>query len=94
MLTIIHGADFHLDAPFAALPADKARQRREEQRALLDKLADLAEERQADLVLLSGDLLDGSQTYQETVEALARTHRPRQSRLLRSPVGVRQHRLA
>lgn len=73
MLTIIHGADFHLDAPFAALPADKARQRREEQRALLDKLADLAEERQADLVLLSGDLLDGSQTYQETVEALART---------------------
>ena len=60
MLTIIHGADFHLDAPFAALPADKARQRREEQRALLDKLADLAEERQADLVLLSGDLLDGS----------------------------------
>ena len=29
MLTIIHGADFHLDAPFAALPPDKARQRRE-----------------------------------------------------------------
>ena len=25
MLTIIHGADFHLDAPFAALPPDKAR---------------------------------------------------------------------
>ena len=73
MLTILHGADFHLDAPFASLPPDKARQRREEQRALLDRLADLAEERQADLVLLSGDLLDSSQTYQETVEALART---------------------
>ena len=29
MLTIIHGADFHLDAPFAALPPDKARARRD-----------------------------------------------------------------
>ena len=73
MLTIIHGADFHLDAPFAALPPDKARQRREEQRQLLDRLADLAQEVRADLVLLSGDLLDSSQTYQETVEALSRT---------------------
>ena len=63
MLTIIHGADFHLDAPFAALPPDKARARR----------AGLAEERRADVVLLSGDLLDGGQTYQETVQALART---------------------
>ena len=72
MLTIIHGADFHLDAPFAALPPDKARQRRGEQRALLDRLAELAAERRADLVLLSGDLLDGGETYQETVTALAR----------------------
>lgn len=73
MLTIIHGADFHLDAPFAALPPDKARARRAEQRELLDRLAGLAEERRADVVLLSGDLLDGGQTYQETVQALART---------------------
>ena len=72
MLTTIHGADFHLDAPFAALPADKARERRGEQRELLKRLADLAEERRADLVLLSGDLLDGGETYQETVQALAR----------------------
>lgn len=73
MLKLIHGADFHLDAPFAALPPDQARQRREEQRQLLDRLADLAREEEADLVLLSGDLLDGGQTYQETVEALSRT---------------------
>ena len=39
MLTIIHGADFHLAAPFAALPPDKARARRAEQRELLDRLA-------------------------------------------------------
>lgn len=72
MLTILHGADFHLDAPFTALPADKARERRAEQRELLSRLAELAEERRADAVLLSGDLLDGGQTYQETVQALAR----------------------
>ena len=31
MLKIIHGADFHLDAPFAALPPEQAAQRRAEQ---------------------------------------------------------------
>ena len=72
MLKFIHGADFHLDAPFSALPPDKARQRREEQRELLSRLVDLAEGEGAHLVLLSGDLLDGGETYQETVEALSR----------------------
>ncbi len=70
-MKLIHGADFHLDAPFAALSPEKARQRRAEQRQLLSRLADLAEEEGADLVLLSGDLLDGGETYQETVEALS-----------------------
>ena len=70
-MKLIHGADFHLDAPFAAISPEKARQRRAEQRQLLSRLADLAEEEGADLVLLSGDLLDGGETYQETVEALS-----------------------
>lgn len=73
MFHILHAADLHLDAPFAALSADRARQRREEQRQLLDKLADTAIERGADLVLLSGDLLDHRQTYRETAQALADT---------------------
>ena len=72
MLKFIHGADFHLDAPFSALPPDKARQRREEQRELLSRLVDLAEGEGAHLVLLSGDLLDSGETYQETVEVLSR----------------------
>ena len=71
MLHILHAADLHLDAPFAALTAEQARQRRAEQRLLLDKLADAALERGADLVLLAGDLLDSSQTYRETAQALA-----------------------
>lgn len=71
MLHILHAADLHLDAPFSALTAEQARQRREEQRLLLDALADTAIERGADLVALSGDLLDSHQTYRETAQALA-----------------------
>jgi len=71
MLHILHAADLHLDAPFAALTAEQARQRRAEQRLLLDALADTAIERGADLVVLSGDLLDHHQTYRETAQALA-----------------------
>jgi len=59
MLTIIHGADFHLDAPFAALPPDKARARRAEQRELLDRLAGLAEERRAERLRLRRRAADG-----------------------------------
>jgi len=73
MLHILHAADLHLDAPFASLPAPLARQRRQEQRLLLDKLADAAIEGRADLVLLAGDLLDHRQTYRETAQALADT---------------------
>ncbi len=81
MLHILHAADLHLDAPFAALTAEQARQRRSEQRQLLDALADAAIERGADLVLLAGDLLDDRQTYRETAQALA-------SALGRIPVPV------
>ena len=73
MLKLIHSADFHLDAPFSSLPPDLARQRRAEQRTLLTRLSQLVQTENADLVLLSGDLLDSSQTYQETVQALSRT---------------------
>ena len=69
-LRIVHGADFHLDAPFAALPPEKAVQRRGEQRQLLHRLATLVNRSQADLVFLSGDLFDGGELYGETLDAL------------------------
>ncbi|MCI8870176.1 MAG: DNA repair exonuclease [Lawsonibacter sp.] len=72
MLKIIHGADFHLDSPFAGLSPERAAQRRGEQRDLLMRLAALAQMRQADLVLLSGDLLDSERVYRETAKALSR----------------------
>ena len=71
MLKLIHAADLHLDSPFAGLRPERAAQRRREQRKLLERLAALAAEKQADLVLLAGDLLDGGTVYQETAAALA-----------------------
>ena len=73
MVKIIHGADFHLDSPFSGLSPERAAQRRAEQRELLDRLAQLARERQADLVLLAGDLLDSGRVFRETAQALARS---------------------
>ncbi len=70
MIKIIHGADFHLDSPFSGLTPERAVQRRGEQRELLDALARLAWEKRADLVLLSGDLLDSEHVYRETAQAL------------------------
>ena len=43
MLTILHAADLHLDAPFASLAPEQARRRRAEQRELLERLAALGE---------------------------------------------------
>lgn len=70
MLKIIHGADFHLDSPFSGLTPERAARRRGEQRELLDRLAGLAREKNADLVLLAGDLLDSEHVYRETGDAL------------------------
>jgi len=85
MLKLIHAADLHLDSPFSGLSAAHAAQRREEQRALLDRLADLANGENADLVLLAGDLLDGGRVYRETVEALAQSLSRIRARVFISP---------
>lgn len=69
---ILHAADFHMDSAFDALPADKAAERRREQRALLDRIADLCESEHVQLVLLAGDLLDSAASYYETHDALLR----------------------
>lgn len=68
-LRIIHAADLHLDSPFEAL-GEKAVQRRAEQRELLRRIAGLANEKRAHLLLLAGDLLDTNSVYAETGLAL------------------------
>ena len=72
-LKILHAADLHLDSPFEGLPAGKASVRRSEQRGLLGRLAELALREKADIVLLSGDLLDSDNTYYETGDELIRS---------------------
>ena len=66
----LHCADLHLDSPFDSLPENKAACMRSEMRELLNYIADLANQRQADIVLLSGDLLDSTVAYYETSDAL------------------------
>lgn len=71
MIKLIHAADLHLDSPFSGLTPEQAAQRRQEQRELLGRLAELARTRKADAVLLAGDLLDTARTFRETAQALA-----------------------
>jgi len=70
LIRILHAADFHLDSPFAALPDEKAAERRREQREQLFAIAEMAAA--ADITLLSGDLFDSGRAYGETVEALSK----------------------
>ena len=68
---ILHASDFHMDSPFDGLPENKAAERRREGRALLQKIAQLAEEERIQLVLLAGDLFDSTVAYYETRETLS-----------------------
>jgi len=70
MLSILHAADLHLDSPFSALSAQQAKQRRLWQRQLPDKLTELCQQHGCDLMLLAGDVFDGSRVCPETIEAL------------------------
>lgn len=69
-IKILHAADLHLDSPFEGLPEGKAAQRRQEQRELLGKIAEIVQTQEIQLVLLSGDLLDSDSAYAETGEEL------------------------
>lgn len=73
MIRVLHTGDLHLDSSFRGLTPKKARLRREEQRELLLRLQSLAVEREADVVLIAGDLFDGDGVYYETTRMLAET---------------------
>lgn len=72
MIKFLHAADLHLDSPFEGLPEGKAAQRRQEQRELLKRIAQTAEDERVQLVLLSGDLFDSDSAYTETAEELVK----------------------
>ena len=66
MIRFLHGADFHLDSAFGALPPGQAAARRRESRELALRLADYVNEHGVDLVLLAGDLFDSASPFRET----------------------------
>ncbi len=70
MVRILHAADFHLDSAFGALTTEQAAARRRESRENLMRLVDYANDHQAQLMLLSGDLFDSKSVYTQTGEVL------------------------
>lgn len=85
MVKILHAADLHLDSTFAALDAEKARERRVHQRGLVQKIIELANEEKVDLILLAGDLFDGKNAYYETAEVLQSAFAKSKARIFISP---------
>ncbi len=71
MLKILHAADLHLDSAFIGLSPEAALNRRAGQRKLLETIVEKANELQADLLLLAGDILDGKNAYYATAAALS-----------------------
>lgn len=67
MIKLLHAADLHLDAPVTGQGEDLRRRLRE----LPDRLAELCQKEQCQLVLLSGDIFDGTPSAQ-SVQALHR----------------------
>lgn len=85
MLKIIHAADLHLDSAFAALNNEQARERRAHQRALVQKIVEIGNEEQVDIILLAGDLFDGQNAYYETAEALRSAFAKSRAKIFISP---------
>lgn len=71
-IKLIHAADLHLDSSFESLSDEAAEKRREGQRKLLFKIAELAENCGAQAVLLCGDVFDSDAVSKSTEEAFCR----------------------
>lgn len=62
MIKILHGADLHLDSAFAGRSEAATARLRRELRSIPEKVTALCKEESCDLLLLAGDLFDGSYT--------------------------------
>ena len=68
-LTILHTADWHMDAPITSFSEERRALLRREQLKIPANIAQLCHREQCDLVLLAGDVFDGSPS-REAVEAV------------------------
>ncbi len=67
MVRFVHTGDMHLDSPFRGLPRGIAQLRKEEQRKTFLKLVEETKTYGADMLLIAGDMFDGSFVSEETV---------------------------
>ena len=72
-MKLLHAADLHLDSAFAGLPEEKAALCRQESRDILRRMVDWANDHEADVMLLAGDLFDSDRLYSQTARTLALT---------------------
>lgn len=70
-LRILHSADWHLGSGFAGFPEEKQRFLKERHSTIAGKVADLCRRERCDLLLLSGDILEGK-VSREILEELKR----------------------
>jgi len=68
-LKILHSADWHMDSPFASFPEEQRAILRQEQLRIPGRIAEICRRENCDLVLLAGDLFDGSPS-RDTVETV------------------------
>ena len=68
-LKILHSADWHLGSPFASAPADQRGWLKAELGKIPEKAAEVCRREHCDLVLLAGDILDGT-AGRETIDGL------------------------
>ena len=66
-ITLIHTADWQLGKPFGSIEGDAAALLREERFEAVKRIAALAKERQADAVLVAGDVFDSSTTPDQVI---------------------------
>ena len=69
-LTILHSADWHMDAPFTSFSEEQRTFLRREQLKLPGKIAEICRRENCDLVLLAGDIFDGIPS-REAVDAVS-----------------------
>ena len=70
-MKLLHSADWHLDAPMSGKTPEQNQFLRQELLAVPDKIAKLSRELGCELLLLSGDLFDGTYT-KESYQAIFR----------------------
>jgi DNA repair protein SbcD/Mre11 len=68
----LHTADLHLSRPFGILPPQLAEERRRDQRRAIIRIADLAIDREVDVVLIAGDLFDSPDPDPTDLEAFVK----------------------